>query len=349
MAGSNQHTIPRFLLNGFASRTKAKEVYVWLYRKDGTVAEVNTRGVGSERYFYGGPGEQSVDETITRAENDYAALVARLRQHSGPVPPTDSVVPRFISHLSLRTRSFRQALAEPTATFLDRLFAHLRREETIRCLIRSDRFRAEAASKIRELGVDESRVDAVRQILLPSLYAWAEDRTGETSAILEELARASAEAFPGAIKRAHITALSEIPTNDKRAEFYARLRWFVLPTEGPLLLGDTACLFEVTGEPRFKPIHDADDELRRVFVPISARRLLAGTPYNKHPKVELRTVNRAIARCSHEFFVTSDRLPRASGLASRIGTGPGLLSGPEVDSIVKEVLGDLTAGKMRDE
>jgi hypothetical protein len=76
MAGANQHTIPRFLLNGFASRTTGKEVYVWLYRHDGIVAEVNTKGVGSERYFYGGPGEQSVDDAITEAETEYAALIA---------------------------------------------------------------------------------------------------------------------------------------------------------------------------------------------------------------------------------------------------------------------------------
>jgi hypothetical protein len=229
--------------------------------------------------------------------------------------------------------------------FLDLLFRHLRRAETVRSLLRSDRLRTEFTAKILELGVDERQVDAIATLLLPSFAAWAESRASETSAIVDELARRSNEAYPDAIRRAHIAALSETPKNDKRAEFYAKLRWFIFSTETPILLGDSACLFELAGERRFKPIHDAEDQLQRVFLPISAKRLLVGTPYKKPPKVDLRKLNRAIARCSHEFFVTSDRLPLNSGLASSIGSWSGNWSVSQLDALVKQVVDGFETGR----
>jgi hypothetical protein len=169
--------------------------------------------------------------------------------------------------------------------FLDLLFTHLRRQETVRSLLRSDRFRAEFTAKILELGVDERQVEAIAALLLPSFAAWAESRASETSAVVDELARRFNEAYPDAIRRAHIAALSETPNNDKRAEFYAKLRWFMFSTEAPILLGDSACLFELAGERRFKPIHDAEEQLQRVFLPISSKRLLWARPTTSHPKL----------------------------------------------------------------
>ena len=38
MAGKRQHTIPKFLLKGFAQTQKGKESYAWIFKKIGSVA-----------------------------------------------------------------------------------------------------------------------------------------------------------------------------------------------------------------------------------------------------------------------------------------------------------------------
>jgi len=74
VAGRKHHTIPRFLLNGFASGKRGKVVNVWYYRKGSQGIETNTENVGAERDFYGTKEESDLDERITALEPDYAAL-----------------------------------------------------------------------------------------------------------------------------------------------------------------------------------------------------------------------------------------------------------------------------------
>ena len=103
-------------MKGFASRTKGPDhVFVWMYRKSGANVEANIRNVSVEKYFYGKPGETSVDDQITRIENEeYSPLLDQLRTHAGG-PVFDPRIPTLISHLSLRTRSLRQSFADSTS------------------------------------------------------------------------------------------------------------------------------------------------------------------------------------------------------------------------------------------
>jgi hypothetical protein len=58
MTGSKpkgQHFVPRFLLDGFASRRHRKESYGYLFRRGAPCHEVNIRDVGKSRYFHGDP------------------------------------------------------------------------------------------------------------------------------------------------------------------------------------------------------------------------------------------------------------------------------------------------------
>jgi Protein of unknown function (DUF4238) len=82
MAGRRQHTIPRFLLKGFASKTAGKEVFLWLYRQDTDAIETNIKNVSAEKDFYGKAGELSVDDQITP---EYLTLQFDLI-HAAPTP-----------------------------------------------------------------------------------------------------------------------------------------------------------------------------------------------------------------------------------------------------------------------
>ena len=74
MAGKRQHTIPQFLLKGFASRKSRDEVFVWMHRKDGTVIEVNIKNVSVGKDFYG----KDADDEITKVEGSFGALMNEL-------------------------------------------------------------------------------------------------------------------------------------------------------------------------------------------------------------------------------------------------------------------------------
>ena len=138
--------------------------------------------------------------------------------------------------------------------------------------------------------------------------------------------------YPEVVRNAHITALAADPALSKRAELYRAFNWQILMAETPLILGDTVCLFEANGERRFKPLDDAD-ETCRIFLPVSANRVLAGTPHRARPKVDLSRLNRAVARCSYEFFVSSVELGLDSSLPSSIGKWSGILAEDELRAI----------------
>jgi hypothetical protein len=74
MSGKRHHTIPQFLLSGFKSSVRGKELNTWLYRKGATGIETNVKNVGVEGNFY----SQELDDLITDLENQHCDLVQDL-------------------------------------------------------------------------------------------------------------------------------------------------------------------------------------------------------------------------------------------------------------------------------
>jgi hypothetical protein len=104
-----------------------------------------------------------------------------------------------------------------------------------------------------------------------------------------------------------------------------------------MLLGDTVCVFEANVERRFRPVDDDDGETCRVFLPVSANRVLIGTPYRARPKLDPSRLNKAVARCSYEFFLSSVELGLDSSLPSSLGKWSGILPEDELNAIAEEV------------
>src|ERR1035437_1318648 len=113
MAGRRQHTIPRFILKGVQSRLNGDEVFVWLYRRGSKAVETNIKNVGTDRDFYGKPGQGALDDQITGLEESYSTMLDMLRSQtkSGPVCDAQGI-PNLIAHLSTRTRFLRQSMGD---------------------------------------------------------------------------------------------------------------------------------------------------------------------------------------------------------------------------------------------
>lgn len=148
---------------------------------------------------------------------------------------------------------------------------------------------------------------------------------------------------PAVMRHAHIKSLTKDPNAAQRAATYAQFRWLLIRPTAPVYLGDTVCLFETSGTRRFKPLDDGDDQVQRIFLPLAPDRILAGTPYKKSPRVDPAVLNKAIVRCSYEFFVSANQLPPTSALPASIGKRAGVLSEAELQKILREIKSEWSA------
>jgi hypothetical protein len=57
----NSHYLPQLLLKGFSFRQKGNNFYVHVYRKGCLPFQSTTRGVGTERDFYG---KEDIEHTL---------------------------------------------------------------------------------------------------------------------------------------------------------------------------------------------------------------------------------------------------------------------------------------------
>jgi hypothetical protein len=271
MAGRRHHTIPKFLLKGFASSTRGKIVNVWYYRKGARGIELNIDNVGVERDFYGTKDESNLDDRITGLEPDYAALVDNLRAGSLEMGPTqDMRIAELVAHLSMRTRSLRQSAVAITSALLDGARDHMAKPNFLRNELRKNFGRREMIGVIRKHLVDEGRKAVEIERLLPKLVPtmlplrehFFDEYAQGRALVLDESITNGINEMPASFRKHFIEALSGNLEATPRAVSYAKFNWFVVSPKNPLILGDSACLFETTettGARRFKPLTDETD------------------------------------------------------------------------------------------
>lgn len=347
MAGKRHHTCPRFLLKGFASSTRKREIYTWMYRKGAGGIELNIGNVGVERDFYGREDESELDERITADEGQYARLLDDLRSRDCVDPRViDQNIPNLIAHLCLRTRQFRQSATSAFDFGLKGIQDHLTQADVFRTIVQTGigpdgDIRKGLVARLVASGMrSEQAEDAIEQLFATPgvLDELIRDCLPQTLASMNEFVNTYRSMLPQVTRAAFINSLSRSLKPEQRIEVYRKYNWFLIEVGSPLLLGDSACVFETSGTRRFKTLDDHDDDVRRVFLPISSNRLLVGAPTPYKPEIDLRVLNKAIARCSHEFFVSSKCLRAPDDCLSKmIGQWSGILSNRELNTLMDGV------------
>jgi hypothetical protein len=165
-------------------------------------------------------------------------------------------------------------------------------------------------------GLPLEKLDDVMQQLEPN---WKEVAANLMSILGDQYAAMIAEQIsayetmrPAAMKAGFIDSLSRNLTMPERVASYARYQWFTCSAPIPLILGDSACIFETNGARRFRPLDADNSEVQRIYLPISAETLLVGVRSAMKPVVDWSLVNKSIARCSYEYFISSRQLPAES-------------------------------------
>ena len=332
-------------MKGFASRTSENNVFVWMYRKNTPAREVNILKIGVEKDFYGKVTEANVDDQITEIEPAYSDLLADLRLRPISCRLDDERIPSLITHLTFRTRFLRQSMLDTLSILIDSVHSNLRDEETLRKMIWQDpRIQHLLRTELAGRGVEESHMEKAIALLEPH-FPKVVELVPECSQLIDELVRKASSEIPRAIRAAHITALTKLPDEDARAESYAKLNWFIVLVKSPLFLGDTACIYETTGQRWFTPIHETRDALAKVLLPVAHDRLIVGTPLSTCPTIDALSINKAVTRCSYEYFIGPVQLQPESSLLKSIGRWSGILGDSDVDKISAELKTSLVTPK----
>jgi hypothetical protein len=220
--------------------------------------------------------------------------------------------------------------------FLRDLIRRLCNKDVLEGILRGPAGRRCLTELLTSHGMSVEQAESALPLIEPHLSEIVEAGMPNLPKCADAFWRIAEARIPETIRNAQITALSVDPTLPGRAKLYRDFNWHIFITEKPLILGDTVCVFEGRrGERRFKVLDEPGDTCR-VYMPICSDRVLVGTPYQAKPKIDISRLNKAIARCSYEYFVSSTELGMESSLPASIGKWSGFFTEDDCEPSVKE-------------
>ncbi len=347
MSGKRQHFLPRFLLRGFASRTSGDETYSWVFRKNSELFETNIVNIGVSKDFYGSAQDQPVDAQITELESKFAISVEELRRKKKTARIDDISIPDFVVHLAIRTKHLRDSFLESSDHLMQRLFEFLEDPLNLVTIMRKELRRNPnfVKKRLEEAlnGVDlpEAYKRPLVSLFEKFSFTYIEENIGAATPIFSYLSKELHERLPAAIKQGHITTLAKAAVPEPRAIEYRKLHWFLItPTESDLILGDLGSFTAIRPRKRFKLLPEQGDILEAVYLPISSRHLIVGSAEDIAPAIDTRELNTAIASCSREFFIGSQR-DLGHEYAIHVGENAYLISVKDLEGLSEKLFSDL--------
>lgn len=349
MAGIRHHILPRFLLKGFASKVVGQEVFTWVYRKEGKVFETNIINVGVEKHFYGKEGELNVDDEITDVERGFAILLDELRRKDNAYEIQDPKMAEFVGHLSGRTKHLRDSLIDTTGVLTTILTGYLADQNNFRSwILEYYKRHPEVMKKALDDALGKMQLTRHQRLLLkqrmlmilrPEIVVAQMDKDiAQYAFMFSALGPMLLEKLPTIAKESHIKALAKSLIPEPRVEDYRKLNWFVCKLGEPLILGDVGCLFEVAGKKKFISLSGKEDDLKNIFLPISADTLVVGTVSATMPQMDFKAINENFAKSSREFFVCRESSPEMQKLLTILDTEAEIFSKDEIEQLVREVI-----------
>lgn len=266
---------------------------------------------------------------------------------------SDTEIPCFVAHCSVRTRHLRESAIGLVEEISDELRRLLNRDEVIYALMSKELGRAGSAlagieSALLATGTDPAELGAVIKKMrknMSAVVASLDPSIADGVKVgIEAYVAAARSLLPAIIRKSFIDGMSKNFDLWERVEQYGRFCWQAVAADEPLVLGDTIVIFETSGKLRFKPFADGSDDVRVIYLPLSSDRLLVGSLRRSAPEIDGACLNEAISRCSFEFFVSSRELPLASNLIPDIGRWSGLLNRKVSSRIVRDLERSFLAG-----
>ena len=334
-----QHFIPRFLLNGFASRP-CDEQYVWFFRTGRPPVEVNTRDVAKQKYFHGDPATSPLEHAVARHETSFAELVQRLR--SGNASREEfKAVPELVVHLWVRTKNIRDGFAVTCRGLLDsvqEMLDECKRDSSackaMEALLASaidNELRAPQNDAFRALGfVQRQRIRMgmrrmiVRGRLLTELVPYLQSQRPFLD-----------DAMGNVSRDIQLSSLSKELAPRARVEELSSLHWDVVQAIGSrLILGDVVVTARTERRSEYVHLTAADNNfpLIGVAVPLTPESALIGSR-RAITSLNASELNEASAALSRDFFIASQRTTAEERLVDLLGTRADLFTKEQIREI----------------
>ena len=348
MSGIRHHILPRFLLKGFASRKEKQNYFAWVFRHEAVPFEANIDKIAVSKKFYDS-NVLDVDLEITDAETELGEYVNTLRRITYNTRLDVGLLPNLLTHLELRTRHLRESLLDVTNLLSDEIVHLLNDKSTIKRLVLNkikrepnllyeqiyERFEVNKfPPALRNLFANFVFLKS-QQILESQQFSKEIDRG--LSIIADTFAREATVRLPQAIKNGHIEGLKRGLFSNIQVDRYRELKFrLVVLKKGFLILGDSAIIIESEPGTKYKPHLEANDKIKSIYLPISKFQLIAGQKDGDNSTININKILALIAKCSREFFVSSDNTLEKQKFAKSIGKNAQLLSKQEVLMIVSK-------------
>ena len=341
MSGKRHHFIPQFLQRGFASHNTNKDYYTWVYRKgDINPFNTNIKNIGLEGYFYSEEKESTLDDMITAAETEYAIFVDELRNNDGVKKIDRKMAANLIAHLEIRTKNLRDSFRNAGTLLLDGMTNFLTDQDNCERFVKKQ-VAIEAGkmidNELEKINVPRTLFPIYRHQFAPLIKQKIPEMTEYMRDMMRYISQNMPSLFEKSAKSGHIKALLNNHTPPVKISVFEKLNYQVVTTgDFKIPLGDSSVIFNIEGEQAYKPYFEVDKKLIAVILPISSTKLLIGSA--KKYSLNISETPYAIASCSLDYFITSEKSPANQNLAKHISENAKLVTESEIENILSDLV-----------
>ncbi|EFC7609074.1 DUF4238 domain-containing protein [Escherichia coli] len=337
MAGNRQHFIPRFLQRGFSNEKNGKYFTNW-YRKDCFKENMIVENIGLENKFYSHYGDSSVDKKITENETySYSRILNSLVDGTYNLDNRKDLA-EFIYHMEIRTKNLRENMIDSWAYLGEQLKNRLLDKETLIDYFQRNpkTIKELLQNELNKLPIPASLHEQYNSMFFDNVQLWLPNAAEKMlSTLVPKFEQEIISKIPEIVKKVQLDVL--VSSEDKKSNIYKNMHYKVLKTNQSLILGDSIVIFEVSGERKFKPFYESNDDLKCIYIPLDSYSLLYATP-NPEDKPNVDGINKAIAQCSFDFFISKFHSDECQIFRSEIGKNAFIVTTEYIDEILSKII-----------
>ena len=351
MAGDHQHILPRFLLNGFASRTAAKKCFSWVFRKDTRPKEISTKDIGVVTRFYGTPRETDADTPITALEGELASWVNAWRTESNGHSADITKSARLVGHFMVRSQVLRENFVESARVLVQQLRSRLADgdqrlyEKLVLKQIASHPESILEAVRAKASPFAPKDTKEILKLIAPQLPVLVRQLGPQLRSLADNYVQQFEAALPETAKKSHNQALidSELIPLLRERELSALFWEIMVCRPHTFILGDAGPIARTAGRLPWKNLTEPSDMIEEVCLPLSDTHLLIGTNGQGGRQTDPGAINEASARCSPKHFIATQCTVREEGYQRLLGEWSTPLAPQTLMEIADEVLADASS------
>jgi len=348
MTKKRHHTIPRFLLNNFASHSHGDKFWIWQLGGDGKGVEISTKDAGVAKLFYGDP-DSELEEKLASLETAASRMLRDILS-TGITNGHEALLNEFAYTLMSRTQCFREQATSLSKKGLALLASTMSIELVDAAIKKSvnDSFGSHLQEAIKSLPVKQ-RAQARLLASIPSLRNWVKKQlllsldSQEAYRYMQNVIICAfrKKIIDEAMTKAHIKALSKFVGERKGLATFKPVKWILHRIADPvIILGDAAVITRAkNGE--FGGLHRFGSDWSEVYLPVSPNHVLVAYNDSNIGAVEADTVNRAIACFSMAWIYSSENSQYVQSIASFISSRAPFLTDDEIRTIVDRAWAEL--------